>query len=258
MRLVAALLFVALVAAGVWSFAVAPDRGWWMPRAVSSFGGDVDRLFGGILAVIAVSFVLVIGLLAWLVWRGSARRAGRATFTHGNTRLEIAWTAVPFAILVAIAIVQLSVWNTIQAERSEDGLQSRAPLAEVIAEQFDWRFRYAGADARFDTADDVEVPYRLVVPVGERVVLALRSRDVIHGFFVPAFRVKQDVLPGTVLTAWFEAREVGEYDLLCSQLCGAGHYQMAGKIRVVPRAEYEAWLQDAQRALMSNGQEDRR
>lgn len=251
MRFVAALLLLALVAAGAWSFAVAPAHGWWMPRSVSSFGGDVDRLFDMVLWVVALFFVLVLGALAWLVVQGSAQREGSARHVHGNARLEIAWTAVLFAILVVLAFTQLSTWHAIQAERSQGG----APLAEVIAEQFDWRFRYPGADARFDTADDFEVPYRLVVPQGERVVLALRSRDVIHGFFVPAFRLKQDVLPGAVLTTWFEARAAGEYDLVCTQLCGSGHYQMAGKIRVVPRAEYDAWIASQAHALMTNGRE---
>jgi cytochrome c oxidase subunit 2 len=253
MRYVTALLLIALVAAGAWSFAVAPEHGWWLPREVSSFGGDVDRLFNGILVVIAVFFVLVIGALAWIVLRGSAPQAGRARFVHGNARLEIGWTVILGAILVVLAFTQLSTWNEIQAGRA----RGDAPLAEVVAEQFAWRFRYPGADGRLGTADDVEVPYRLVVPAGERVVLALRSRDVIHGFFVPAFRVKQDVVPGTVLTTWFEVDEPGEYDLVCTQLCGFGHYQMAGKVRVVPRAEYDAWLAEAQAALSSNGAEDR-
>jgi cytochrome c oxidase subunit 2 len=254
MRYVAALLLVALVAVGAWSFAVAPAHGWWMPKQVSSFGGDVDRLFGIIGWITAFFFVAVLGALAWIVVRGSAKRAGRASFVHGDARLEMAWTLVPFAILVTIAFLQLSTWNTIQAERAHNG----APLARVIAAQFDWRFQYPGRDGRFDTADDFEVPYDLVVPVNERVVLALQSRDVIHGFFVPAFRLKQDVVPGTVLTTWFEANQPGEYDLVCTQLCGFGHYRMSGKVRVVSRAGYDAWLEQRERDLESNGREAQR
>jgi cytochrome c oxidase subunit 2 len=251
MRFVAVLLLLALVAAGAWSFAVAPAHGWWMPKSVSSFGGDVDRLFGVIAAIIAFFFVVVLGALAWIVLRGSAQRTDRARFVHGDARVEMAWTIVPFAILVTVAFLQLSTWNTIQAERAHNG----PPLARVVAAQFDWRFRYPGRDGKLDTADDFEVPYRLVVPQGERVVLALQSRDVIHGFFVPAFRLKQDVVPGTILTTWFEAQEIGDYDLVCSQLCGFGHYRMSGKIHVVPRAEYDAWIEQSERDLESNGRE---
>lgn len=251
MRFVTALLLCALVAVGVWSFAVAPERGWWMPVSVSSYGGDVDRLFAWITAILAFFFVLTIGLLAWFVVRGARPDGSKARFTHGNARLEIAWTVVPAAILVALALSQLSLWNTIQSERSRAG----EPLAQVWAAQFEWRFRYPGADGRFDTSDDFETPYRLVVPQGERVVLALHSRDVIHGFFVPAFRLKQDVLPGMALTTWFEAREAGEYALVCTQLCGSGHYRMAGKIQVLPRPEYDAWNTRMQREWMTNGKE---
>src|SRR6478735_6465195 len=102
MRFVAVLLLLALVAGGLWSFAVAPSHGWWMPKSVSSFGGDVDHLFGVIAAIIAFFFVAVIGALAWLVLRGSAQRTDRAHFVHGDARVEIAWTVVPFAILVGI------------------------------------------------------------------------------------------------------------------------------------------------------------
>lgn len=249
MRFAVALLLCALVAAIVWSFAVAPERGWWMPHNVGSYGGDVDRLFNWITAILAFFFVLTLGLLAWFVVRGAAPSQEKARFTHGNVKLEIAWTIVPGAILVALALTQLSLWNMIQSERGS----STEPLAQVWAAQFEWRFRYPGADGRFGTADDFETPYRLVVPQGERVVLALHSRDVIHGFFVPAFRLKQDILPGSALTTWFEAREAGDFDLACTQLCGSGHYRMAGKIQVLPRSEYDAWVARMRRELVSNG-----
>ncbi|MDZ4773191.1 MAG: cytochrome c oxidase subunit II [Planctomycetota bacterium] len=251
MRALTALLFVALVAGVVWSFAVAPERGWWMPTSASSVGDDVDRLFHGITALIAVAFVGVVGWLAWLVWRGTRATNERALTNHGNARLEGVWTIVTGAILLTLAIVQLALWNTMQSARASDV----KPLARVVAAQFEWRFRYPGVDAVFDTADDFETPYRLVVPVGERVTLELRSKDVIHGFFVPAFRLKQDVLPGSALRTWFEARSIGEYDVVCSQLCGAGHYRMAGKIQVVARADFDAWQSSMQLAWNSNGKE---
>lgn len=253
MRVVTALLFVALVAAGVWSFAVAPARGWWMPAPVSTYGGDVDRLFTWILWIIAFFFAATILCLAWVVWRGGrARGSGRPV--HGHARLELAWTIVPAAILIALAFAQVSLWNEMQAERGRVG----PPFARVRAAQFEWRFTYPGPDGRFDTADDLERPYELVVPVGERIVLSLASRDVIHGFFVPAFRLKQDVVPGVTITTWFEARETGSYDLLCTQLCGFGHYQMAGKVRVVSREDYATFLAAESAARVTNGRGDAR
>jgi cytochrome c oxidase subunit 2 len=117
---------------------------------------------------------------------------------------------------------------------------------------------YPGADGRCGSGDDLHSPYELVVPVDEPVVLSLRSRDVIHSFFVPSFRLKQDILPGRETLVWFQCTKAGEYDLLCAELCGYGHYKMAGKVRAVPRAEYEAFLASLSRALQSNGTEDRK
>jgi cytochrome c oxidase subunit II len=251
MRGLTALLFLALVAGVVWSFAVAPARGWWMPPSVSSIGADVDTLFLVITGLLAIAFVGTVGWLAWLVWRGSAPTSEPALAVHGNARLERLWTLWVGALLVALALNQLSLWRRMQSGRSS----TDAPLVRVQAMQFEWRFVYPGADGRFDTADDFETPYRLVVPAGERVTLELRSRDVIHGFFVPAFRLKQDVLPGSALKTWFEARTVGEYDLVCTQLCGSGHYRMAGKVKVVSRAEFDVWNASMQRAWTTNGKE---
>lgn len=250
MRVLAALLLVLLVVLVLWSFAIAPDRGWWPVQGVSSIAPDVDGLFAAITALLAVALTGTIGWLAWVVAR-RPRAADGARRGGGDARLEVAWTAVTGLILAAVAFAQLSVWDEISSARSS---QER-PIARVLAAQWDWRFRYPGPDGRLDTSDDFETPYRLVVPVDERVVLALHSRDVIHGFFVPAFRVKQDVVPGLRLATWFEAREVGEYDLLCSQMCGAGHYRMVGKVRVVSRAEFDAWQAEALRAWNSNGKD---
>lgn len=252
MRFVAAALFLLLVAAVVWSFAVAPDRGWWMPKSASASGDEVDRLFLGITGLLAAAFTLSVGGLAWIVWRGTRSTSARAARMHGNTRLELSWTVVTGAILLVVALVQISSWERMQSGRST----ADRPFARVVAAQWDWRFRYPGPDGRFDTSDDFETPYRLVVPAGERIVLELRSRDVIHGFFVPALRLKQDVLPGSALTTAFVARERGEHDLLCSQLCGAGHYRMAGRLSVVPRAEFETWAARATAEWNSNGQEN--
>lgn len=129
------------------------------------------------------------------------------------------------------------------------------PLAEVYASQFDWRIRYPGADGVFGTMDDLENPFEFVVPAGEKVLFNLKSRDVIHSFFVPQFRLKQDATPGMTIPVWFQAEEEGTYDLICAELCGWGHYKMAGRVRVVPRAEYEQWLADLEANMYDNGTE---
>jgi len=170
-------------------------------------------------------------------------------------RLELAWTAVVGAVLVGIALAQLPTWS---AMRDPAHAPRGAPLATVIAQQFAWRFAYAGDDGRLGTADDPEVASELVVPAGEPVLLALTSRDVIHSFFVPALRVKQDVVPGRAIPLWFTIPEPGEHELVCAELCGLGHYAMAGRVRALARADYDAWLAQRAREQRSSGAEERR
>ena len=102
----------------------------------------------------------------------------------------------------------------------------------------------------------VESAFDIYVPVDTKVVIRLMSQDVLHSFFIPNFRLKQDAVPGMEIPVWFEAQETGSYDLICAELCGWGHYKMAGKIHVLPKDEYAAWLSGAREALYANGSED--
>lgn len=248
MRRLTAGLIAALAAACVASFVAAPARGWWLPANASVFGARIDALFELVLVIVAVALVLVLGLLAFTVLRGGA--AGRARPQHGDARLELVWTLVPGAVLVWIAFAQSDEW----AELRYTARKPDVPVhARVVASQFDWHFVYPGSDARFGTLDDLDAPYELVVPVGSDVVLELVSRDVIHSFAVPALRVKQDIVPGMRPAIWFRATRTGSFDVVCSELCGFGHYKMAGRLRVVSAEELArefAVLADARR---SNG-----
>jgi cytochrome c oxidase subunit 2 len=248
-------LFLAVPVLGVWTFAIAPEHAWWFPRNVSTFGQDIDRLYTLIQWLLAAFFVLTEGLLALVVLRFARKRADKAWFAHGDSRIELAWTLVPGALLIALAFAQWGTWRKIKfVQRFPSGAYSvDHPLARVVASQFDWRFVYPGDDGSFGTADDLENPFELVVPVATDVVLELESRDVIHSFFVPRFRLKQDALPGQKIPVWFDATEVGEYDLVCAELCGFGHYKMAGRVRVVSRDEYERWLESLKAHWRSNG-----
>jgi len=261
MRALVATLFALFALLVVWSFVVAPGRGWTMPENVATLGASVDELFREIQWVVGAFFVLTVGLLAWIVWRQAQGGGGSRSPAANHLPLEIFWTLVPGAILVWLALVQIAPWEALKFSnsipRAADGTP-RPPLCEVWASQFDWHVLYPGADGRFGSGDDLHSPYELVVPVGEPIVLRLGSRDVIHSFFVPSFRLKQDVLPGRATLVWFECTKQGTYDLMCAELCGWGHYKMAGAVRVVSRAEYEAFLAQKTRALGSNGVEDRK
>ena len=261
MRALVATLFAAFALLVLWSFVVAPQRGWAMPENVATLGVAVDGLFAQIQWVVGAFFLLTVGLLSWIVWRNAQGGGGRRSAVSKHTKLEIVWTIVPGAILVWLALVQIAPWEAMKFSnsipRGADG-RPKPALCEVWASQFDWHVLYPGADGRCGSGDDLHSPYELVVPVNEPVVLSLHSRDVIHSFFVPSFRLKQDILPGRETLVWFECTKAGEYDLLCAELCGFGHYKMAGKVRAIPRAEYAAFLERKTRELHSNGMEDRK
>lgn len=254
MRLIATLLLVLVPILGVWTFWTADQYGWWLPEAVSTFGPNIDHLFYLILWMVGFFFILTEGLLVWFVFWYSRKRPDKAVHSHGNHRLELLWTAVPAVLLLFIAFSQMGTWAEM---KFKNNFPDAKPIAHVWASQFDWRFQYPGEDGKFGTMDDIENPFEFVVPVGEPVVFDLHSRDVLHSFSVPQFRLKQDAVPGMVIPVWFQAEEVGEYDLVCMELCGWGHYKMAGRVRVVPRDEYEEWLAMKAAELKQNGTEER-
>lgn len=257
-----ALLFLAVPVLGVWTFVTAEEHGWWFPRNVSSYGGEIDYLFFVILWMVAITFVATEVLLVWLIFARSGASREKAEYTHGNHTLEMVWTAIPALLLVFIAFSQMGAWSDVKI-RIPDGTgkdepyTAEHPLMEVYGSQFDWRARYPDVDGNFRGTDVIESPYDIYVPARTKVVFRLRSRDVLHSFFVPEFRLKQDAVPGMSIPVWFEAEEAGDYELICAELCGWGHYKMAGKIHALEPAEFDRWLAAQREALYSNGSEER-
>jgi len=213
--------------------------GWFLPPGASTFAGDVDFLYYLILVITGIAFVIVEVALLWFLIKYRARPGRRAHYTHGSVRAEVVWTAVPAVTVVAIGLLSGGVWNTIKGRSSvpPDALEYG-----VIGQQFEWLITHPGPDERLGTADDVELRNELRMPVNRPVVLRLGARDVIHSFFVPAFRVKQDATPGLTVNVWFQATDTGEYEIACAELCGLGHYQMGGKVTVQPADAFAAWV----------------
>ncbi len=212
---------------------------WILPEGVSTFAADIDRIYYLILGITATAFVIVEVTLVWFMFRYRARPGRKAHYTHGSMRAEVLWTAVPAVVVILIGILSGGVWNRI---RGRDSIPAGALSIAVQAKQFEWNATYPGQDGEFDTADDFTVRNRLRIPVNTPVVVYLTSEDVIHSFFIQAFRVKQDVVPGMRIPVWFEATAIGDYALACAELCGNGHTTMGGTITVMPRSEYDEWL----------------
>jgi cytochrome c oxidase subunit 2 len=112
------------------------------------------------------------------------------------------------------------------------------------AQQFEWTVTYRGPDGQLGTADDFTLRNQLHIPVNQPVVMRMTAEDVIHSFFVPAFRLKQDAVPGMTINVWFQATETGEYELACAELCGLGHYRMRAMVTVHSVDDYQRWLAD--------------
>jgi cytochrome c oxidase subunit 2 len=194
-------------------------------------------LFHLIYYITGITAILVfVTMLAFLVMYRD-RPGRRARYTHGNATLEIVWTVVPALILVILTFLSVPAWSKIKmmAPPASDF------VLEVNAKQFNWQVIYPGADGKFGTADDKTFLDEMHVPVNKPVRVNLKSQDVIHSFFVPNFRIKQDAVPGREIGAWFDATKPGKYEWPCAELCGFGHSGMKGWIYVHTAEEYAKW-----------------
>jgi cytochrome c oxidase subunit 2 len=211
----------------------------YLPENVSTYGPDIDRLFYVIYYVTGATFFIVqVTLLAFL-FMYRHREGRRATYTHGNTTLEIAWTIAPAVLLVILAFVSRSVWAEIKQRVPPSDMQ-----VQITAKQFNWEIAYAGPDGKLGTSDDVTQDNDLHVPVNKTIRLTLKSRDVIHSFFIPQARFKQDLVPGHSIPAWFKITKPGKYEIPCAELCGFGHSGMKGWLFVHTPEEFDAWAKE--------------
>lgn len=211
---------------------------WLLPPSVSTYGPQIDQMYYAILIITGIVFVLTELTLIWFLIRYRHREGRKAAYVHGNVKAEVVWTVIPFVIVVGIALASRGTWAQI---RDQSSFPRDALRVEVTAKQFEWNVSYAGADGEAGTDDDYAVRNQLHVPVGRPVVVTLRSEDVIHSFFLPDFRVKQDAVPGMEIPVWFEATETGEFPIGCAELCGIGHYRMRGSMTVHSAEEFASW-----------------
>lgn len=249
--------------------------GWWLPKNIASFGGDVDALFYLILAFTTFFFVLTEVILVYAMWRFASRPGGKSTYIHGSHKLEVFWTAVPAAILLLIAFSQVRAWARIK-------YQSRMPepdqVIQVTARQWEWRVRYpkdiylgeqeARSWAETAEFDDLRQVNEIHTWLDEQnhVKIYLKTQDVLHSLYFPNLRLKQDALPGKTIPMWFRVTEANtewdpetktckdlnpskpedRWEFACAELCGARHYAMRGRLYVHKnKADYLAWFKHA-------------
>ena len=209
----------------------------WLPEGITTTAPAVDRLFYLILGITGVAFVLVQATLLVFVVCYRDRPGRRASYTHGNTLIEVVWTVIPAVILVGLTLQSQRVWSQVRGTPPPPEFE-----VEITGEQFVWNIRYAGADGKLNTGDDITTINQLHVPVHQTVLVHLKSKDVIHSFFVPQFRMKLDAVPGLTGRLWFSATQTGHFQIACAELCGLGHYRMRGFLVIESPDALQAWL----------------
>lgn len=245
-------LFALVPILGSVIFVLAPDYGWWFPENISAERGkEIDGLFMQVFVITSVTFIGCNILLVLFMWKYADKGdREKGIFTHGSHKIETLSVSATSLMLLYMALSQMGIWMD---AKFADRARGVPEIARVYASQFEWRMVYPGPDGEYDTFDDIHSNSVLAFPANREVKINLRSRDVLHSFFLPNLRVKQDAVPGMKIPVWFQATEAGEYDLVCAELCGWGHYKMKGRILVLPPAKdpeeaeagdgtYEGWL----------------
>jgi cytochrome c oxidase subunit 2 len=198
-----------------------------LPQA-SNFAGRVDGLFDTLLAL---SGVVVLGVFAVMIWFCVKYRHGSAADRHGESHrhlgVELAWTLIPMAMFIGLFAWSVKLWVVLRTPPAD-----AAPVY-VVARQWMWKVQHVGGQREINT---------LHVPLGQPIRLVMTSQDVIHSFYVPAFRVKQDVLPDRYTELWFTATKAGTFHLFCAEFCGTDHSRMGGSVVVQTPDDFAQWL----------------
>lgn len=197
-----------------------------MSSGASNFVESVDSVFLLAIAIAVFFLVLITVLMITFIIKYNRKRNPRAENVHSNTKLEIIWTVIP-TLLVLILF-----WYGWVGYKKMVDIPENAMTVEVTAQMWKWQFTYENGTV----SDTLYVPYQ------QPIKLVLRSVDVNHSFFIPAFRLKKDVYPGTERLAWFIANDIGEYDIACAEYCGMHHSYMYSKIVSMPEEQFNNWL----------------
>ncbi|MBL8003704.1 MAG: cytochrome c oxidase subunit II [Candidatus Kapabacteria bacterium] len=234
----------------------------WFPENVSTFGHELDNLFAFIYYISLGIFFLTYGVLIAFMIKYRRKDNVKAYYYHGNNLVEFTWTLLPTILFAGIGLYSDGMWEKTKYEK-------KVPVpdveVQVMGYQYGWTCRYPGPDGTFgrqdrnqmttsnrfgiDSADaagkdDIVKDGSFTFPINRNIVVGLSASDVLHSFFLPNFRVKQDAVPGQWIKVWFNGTKVGKYELACAELCGSGHYNMRGEVTMLSQADFDKWLSD--------------
>ena len=244
--------WIAMVPVLLWSSfslaAVQGEAGIGYPRDVSVDGERIDWLLD-----VTNGFALLL-FIVMCIWMGICiikhNKDHTPDYDYGTSKHSVYTACVVSALIFFVvdgnlfynSVIDVNeiFWNYKAAETKD------TVRIEVNARQWAWSMRYAGPDDKFNTKDDITTLNDMRIPVNKPVSLQLGAIDVIHSFFLPNLRVKNDAMPGMINRLWFQAKETGEFDIACAQHCGPYHFKMKGKLTILEQADYDAWAKEAQ------------
>jgi cytochrome c oxidase subunit 2 len=210
--------------------------------SASTFSGDIDGLVWLVTILVGVWFIATQIMFFWLLWRFRAGNSPKSQYITGKEPHLKRWINIPHSLIlicdVIIIVAAVRVWVKVKQT-----LPPADDTIRVVGQQWAWTFQHSGADGTLDTADDVWTSDTLHVAEGKTYHFLLESKDVLHSFFVPVFRLKQDAIPGRTITGWFKATQTGTYDILCAEICGIGHGLMGGRIVIDSPEQHASWVQ---------------
>ena len=212
----------------------------WFPAQASTAAPGVDTLYDVLLIVSIPIFLLVMTVVVYSVMKFRARGPGDmrdGAPIHGNARLEVIWVTIP---LVIVSLLAVYGWIVLD---DQEETKANTMVVKVEGQQFAWHFQYPQpGGAKPVRSDD------LVLPVARPVKFEIRAADVLHSFFIPAFRLKSDAVPGITTSFRATPNKEGDYDIVCAELCGIGHSTMRQTVSVVPEAKFSSWLAEQGKA----------
>ena len=211
--------------------------------AASTYADNIDHIWELIFWITNFWFVLTAGVFFWLLFKFKAKDGQKAQYITGELKSEKKFISIPhYAVLVfdvMILLFAVQVWFNVKQD-----LPPAQSEVRVIGQQWAWTFQHAGPDGKLDTADDITKVNEMHVQKGVTYHYKLEATDVLHNFSVPVFRLKQDAIPGRVITGWFEPTKTGEYSIQCAEICGVGHGLMGARIFIEDEPTHTAWMQE--------------
>ncbi len=214
----------------------------FVPSA-SSYSGDIDGLFSLITWMMLFWFLAGQGVFFYFIFKFRRKPGKPSIYLAGDSKKEKKVISVAHNLLLVCDIVivtfAIMAWYHIKQD-----LPTADATVRVVSQQWAWTFVHPGADGKLDTADDITKIDELHVEEGKTYHYLLSTTDVLHSFFIPAFRLKQDAVPGREITGWFKPTKTGEFDILCAEICGIGHGLMGARVHVESKADHAKWMSD--------------